>query len=273
MKKLQLLHSILTALTLASATSALAQNGLPASQPKRLTIIREEVKVGRSADHARHEAGWPAAFEKVKSPDYYVAMTSMTGPTEAWYLVPSDSYASEGASMKRDDKDPVLSAELGRLALRDSEFINSSTTIHTTSRPELGIGKFPDVAKIRFYRVTTYSVRPGQTEKFEALLKLSGAARLRAAPDSSFRVYSVAAGMASPTYMIFSSVEDYAQFDQQAAERKASREAMTAAEKAEMDKYGDIVVRSQTNIFRVDPVQSYVSKEVRAQDPEFWQPK
>lgn len=273
MKKLQLVHGVLTALVLAAASTAAAQNGLPATQPKRLTIIREEVKVGRSADHARHEAGWPAAFEKAKSPDYYIAMTSMTGPTEAWYLIPTDSYAAEGASMKRDDKDPVLSAELGRLAHRDAEFINSSTTIHTTSRPELGIGKFPDVAKIRFYRVTTYSVRPGQTDKFEALLKVLGTARLRAAPNASFRVYSVAAGLSSPTYMIFSSVEDYAQFDQQAAERRASREAMTAAERAEMDKYGDIVARSQTNIFRVDPVQSYVSKEVRAQDPEFWQPK
>ena len=34
---------------------------LPTSQPGLLTIIREEVKLGRSAEHERIEAGWPAA--------------------------------------------------------------------------------------------------------------------------------------------------------------------------------------------------------------------
>lgn len=42
--------------------------GIPTSQPELLTIIREEVKLGRSADHERVEAGWPAAFAKAKSP-------------------------------------------------------------------------------------------------------------------------------------------------------------------------------------------------------------
>ena len=58
---------------------AVAQD-LPKTQPKILTIYREEVKVGRAAEHAKHEAGWPAAYEKAKSPIYYLALTSMTGP-------------------------------------------------------------------------------------------------------------------------------------------------------------------------------------------------
>src|SRR2546425_12725893 len=59
--------------------------GLPTTQPSLVTIIREEVKVGRTAEHARNEAGWPAAFGRVNSPDYYLAMTSITGMPEAWY--------------------------------------------------------------------------------------------------------------------------------------------------------------------------------------------
>ena len=38
--------------------------------------MREEVKISRSAEHAKHEAGFPAAYEKGKSPDYYLAMAS-----------------------------------------------------------------------------------------------------------------------------------------------------------------------------------------------------
>src|SRR5207244_2681806 len=126
------------------------------------------VKVGHTADHARNEAGWPAAYEKAKSPDYYVAITSMSGPTEAWYLIPFDSFTAEAASMKRDDKDPVLSAELDRLSLRDSEFINSSTTLQAVARPDLSLGKFPDVSKIRYYEINTYTVKPGQEENFDS---------------------------------------------------------------------------------------------------------
>lgn len=264
---------LLIALAVASAPFVSAQNGLPASQPQRLVIAREEVKVGRGADHAKNEAGWPAALEKGKSPVYYIAITSMTGPSEAWYLMSYDSYTAEAAAMKHDEGDALLMAETERLAARDAEFITSSTTIQTVAKPELSLGKFPDVAKIRFYQIATYWVRPGQNARFESLVKAVNASRLRQAPNSSHRVYAVTAGMPGGTYLVFTSVEDYAQFDQITKDRQAARDGMTAAEKAEMDKYGDIVVRSQTNMFRVDAVQSYVSKEVRAQDPDFWMKK
>ena len=235
--------------------------------------MREEVKAGRGADHAKHEAGWPAAFEKAKSPDYYLALTSMTGPSEAWYLIPTESHATIAETMKREDKDPVLSAELARLAARDAEFINAVRVVQAVARPDLSIGQFPDLTKVRFYQVTTYTVRQGPTDKFDALSKAYGNARKRVAPDSSYRVYSVIAGLPSPTYLVFSTVEDYAKFDQTMADHAATLGAATAEEKAEFDKYGDIIVRTETNRFRLDPVQSYVSKETRAQDPEFWLPK
>src|SRR5256886_9912235 len=67
----KLFGAVILALTCAGPTVALAQNqGLPTTQPSLVTIIREEVKVGRTAEHARNEAGWPAAFGRVNSPDY-----------------------------------------------------------------------------------------------------------------------------------------------------------------------------------------------------------
>jgi len=124
----------LSGFAVCAAQLAFGQPGLPTSQPKMLTIVREEVKPGRSAEHARHEAGWPAAFEKAKSPDYYIAMTSLTGPSEAWYLIPTESHAAVAETMKREDKDPVLSAELSRLGARDAEFISRSTVLQAAGR-------------------------------------------------------------------------------------------------------------------------------------------
>ncbi len=259
-------------LALAGITSLQGQ-GLPQAQPKLLTIVREDVKPGRSADHAKHEAGWPAAFEKAKSPDYYLAMTSMTGSTEAWYVIPQESHATAAESMKREDKDPVLSAELARLALRDAEFIDRVRVVQAMARPDLSFGKFPEMAKVRFFEVSMFTVKPGQNDKFDALVKAYANVRKRVAPDSSYRAYGVIAGMPGPTYLIFSTVDDYAKFDQTMADHVKTMMGATAEEKAIFEKWGDYVVREETQRFRLDPGQSYVPKETRAQDPEFWSPK
>lgn len=270
MKKMTLPRCLLLGLTLSCVPFAPAQNGLPVVQPNHLTLIREFVKVGHGAAHAKNEAGWPAAYEKAKSPDYYVALTSMTGPTEAWFLIPSASYAADAAGMKRDAKDPVLSAELDRLALADSDFITGSTTIQLQARPDISLGKFPTVAKIRFYEILIFSVRPGQQDKFEAVAKAYSAARKRVSPDASFRTYEVVAGMPGPTYFVLSSVEDYGEFDRTTAEDAKVYPSLTPEEKAAFDKWGEAVSKAETERFRLDPGMSYVSKEVRASDPDFW---
>lgn len=270
MKNLTIPRCLLLALAVTCVSLASAQNGLPASQPKRLTIIREQVKVGHGAGHARNEAGWPAALEKAKSPDYYIALTAMTGPVEAWFLIPSESHAAEAASMKRDAKDPVLSAELDRLSLADADFITGAITIQTMARPDLSLGKFPNVAKVRFFEVSIFSVRQGQEAKMDSIIKTYGAVRKRVSPDASYRFYMVNAGMPDPTYIVIQSVEDYAEFDQTMAEHEKVFASATPEESAILGKWGEAVMRSESNRFRVDPVMSYVSKEVRASDPDFW---
>src|SRR5712691_6129194 len=102
------------------ATAARAQ-ALPTTQPALITIYREQVKLGRATDHERIEAGWPAAFAKAKSPIYYLAMTSLTGPSEAWFIVPFASNAAVADEMKLESSDTALAAELARLTRADAE--------------------------------------------------------------------------------------------------------------------------------------------------------
>ena len=120
--------------------------GLPTSQPTLVTIIREEVKVGRAADHARIEAGWPVAFGRANSPDYYLAMVSLTGEPQAWYVIPAASHAAYGEQMKRYDSDPATTAELERLSRADAEVLEGTRTIQAMARPDLSMGAYPDLA-------------------------------------------------------------------------------------------------------------------------------
>jgi len=273
MNRIALILAILAAPGLGSVNTSVAQ-GLPTTQPKLLTIYCEQVKIGLNAEHSKHEAGWPAAYEKAKSPDYYLAMTSLTGPNEAWYLIPSESHAAFGESMKHEDKNPVLGAKLAKLARGDAKYINGARGLQAIARPELSLGAFPDLGKVRFYEITTFRVRPGHEAQFEEAAKAYSAARKRAASNAGYRVYQVLAGMPGSTYLIISSVEDYAEFDQMLAADMATWKETTTEEKELLQKAAaEAVITSESNRFRLDPRQSYVPKETREKDREFWMPK
>jgi hypothetical protein len=263
---------LLSLLLMASVSTVVAQS-LPTSQPNLLQIYREEVKVGHSADHAKVEAGWPAAFEKAKDPYTYIALVAMTGPGEAWFVSPFESHAAMADSQKREDE-PTLAASLERLSKADAEQISSTRSILAMARKDLSYGAYPETAKQRFYEITIFRVRPGHERGFEAAAKAYGAAAGRGAPATSFRVYEVMAGMPNPTYLVFSSVTSYGAFDRVMAEGVATMKAATDEERNTLEKFSiDGLINSETIRLKLDPAMSYVPKEVRAQDPAFWMPR
>jgi len=244
--------SLAAFLLFASAGSALAQS-MPTTQPNFLQIYREEVKVGHGADHAKTEAGWPAAYEKAKSPYTYIALVAMTGPSEAWFVTPFESQQAIADSMKSEEE-PTLSASLERLSKADAEHLNGGRGILAMARKDLSFGAYPEMAKQRYYEITIYRVRPGHEGGFEAAAKAYGAAASRATPGTSFRVYEVMAGMPSPTYLVFSSVTSYGAFDKTLAADQAAMKGATAAEQETLQKFAlEAVASAETIRFRLDP--------------------
>ena len=262
------------ALALGVANSVLAQTGLPTTQPNLLHIFREEVKVGHAAEHERVEVGWPAAYEKAKSPYYYLALVSLTGAPEAWFVAPYESHQAQGESMKFDRGDGVLGAELARLQRADADHLTSARSIHAIARKELSHGNFPEMPKQRFFEITTFRVRPGHGEAFAAAAKLYGAAVTRSGATTSFRVYEVVAGMPGPTFLVFSSVTAFADFDKVMSNDDTIMKAFTADDQKAFQKFfTEGLIGSDTQRFELSPHMSYVSAEVRATDPAFWMPK
>jgi hypothetical protein len=260
---------LVVVLSLACAASALAQT-LPTSQPNFLQIIREEVKPGRAADHAAVEAGWPAAFEKAKNPYTYIALTTMTGTNEVWFVVPFQSQEAMGDSMAREE-DAALAPTLARLQKADAEHLVNTRSILAMARKDLSHGSFPEVAKQRFYEITIYRVRPGHERTFAAAAKAYAAGADRSAPGTSFRVYEVMAGMPGPTYLVFSSTAAYGAFDKAMADDEAIMKGATAEERSVFDKFSaEALINSETIRFKLDPVMSYVPASLRAQDTSFW---
>ena len=243
---------------------------LPTSQPNYLQIYREEVKVGRAADHEKVEAGWPAAYEKAKSPYTYIALTSMTGPGEAWFISPFESHAAMGDSMKREDE-PSLAAALGRLQRADGDGQQLPFDLGE-GRKDLSYGAYPETAKQRFYEITIFRVRPA-TSRLSRLRRRPTARRPSGGPDTSYRVYEVMAGMPSPTYSSSRRRLPTARSTRRHG-RPGDDEGRDLRGAHTLKKFmADGVINTETIRFRLNPTMSYVTQDVRATDAAFWRPK
>ena len=275
MTRMRTIVGIGVAAAMYAVTPAVAQTatGLPTSQPNLLLIYREEVKVGHNADHERTEIGWPAAYEKAKSPYYYLALVSLTGAPEAWFVSPFESYEQMDKAMAIDREDPMLAVEIPRLQRADGEHLTSIRSYHAVARKELSHGQYPDITKQRYFTITTFRMRPGREGDFAAAAKAYGAALSRGGSSATFRAYQIAAGMAGPTYVVFGSTPTLGTLDKMMASEDAVAKAFSPDDQKIFEKFSEGLVSSDSQRFAVNPAMSYVSAEVRASDPAFWMPK
>jgi hypothetical protein len=258
---------------LAGVAPALAQEAPP--PPKVLQIVHEQVKQGKSAAHEKVEVGWPRAFARVSFPDHYIAMTSVTGPGEAWFINAYDSFAAFEKSGDAIEKNAALKAELDALAAQDGELLTGGSSILAVHRDELSYRPNVDMSKMRFFSVTTTHVNPGRGQDFAAFRKVVNEAHAKANMDEHWAVYEVVSGASSGTYLIFQPLKSMADFDAYAQMHgKAYQEALGEENRGRIrDLQGGAVQSSSSQVFAFSPKMSYVSKEFASGDPDYWTPK
>jgi hypothetical protein len=247
---------------------------MPTSQPNVITIFREDVKYGHDADHERLETGWPAAYAKARSPYTYIALTSISGASEAWFISPYQAWQALGDSRKFESDNAELSAEITRLQRADAEHVTAGRSLHLQARPDLSFGTFPNVGRIRYYEITWFRVRPGHDQEFDQAAKIYKAGYQKAAPQASYRVYEVAAGVPGPTYLVFASQQTLAELDRSQAQGAAVAATFSAEDQRLLQKFStEGLVNVETQRFAMNGPMSYVDQATIDQDPAFWRPK
>ena len=143
----------------AFAAQALAQTPPP---PKVLSIFREDVKAGRGKAHAKLEAGYAAALRKAKWNTYSLALASVTGVGDAWFLTGYPSLEAMETDDRNVDKNAALSAEFERLDEQDAQFRTNQRQMIAVLQENLSYQQNVDIAHMRYFDVITFRVRPGQ---------------------------------------------------------------------------------------------------------------
>ncbi|MBI3670743.1 MAG: hypothetical protein HY237_13295 [Acidobacteria bacterium] len=260
-------------LFLSGAVQALAQTPAPGAPPKVLTIFREEVKVGKGAVHEKFETNFVKASAKAKWPTHYLAITSMSGSSEAWYITPFDSFAAWEKDQKATEKNAAFTAELEKLAEQDAAFINNGRSIVAIYREDLSYhADTMGVSKARYLEVETVRVRLGRSAEFVEMEKISIAAHDKANIGEHWACYQVVEGAPAGTYLFFSAMKSLAEAD--VDHGKAVNEAMGEENVKKRRKFAAEGIQFvESNLFALSPKMSYVSKEWAAADPDFWTPK
>jgi hypothetical protein len=237
-------------------------------------IFRESIKEGRGAAHEKVETEFAAAFRKANFPAHYVALASISGPGEVWFIQPMASFAISEEYDKAEEKEPLKSA-IAMMDSRDGELRSSSRTLWAVHRPDLSYGiDHCNVAKARVVTVGTYRVRLGRDDDFAAGGKQLLDTYAKANIQACLLGYQVVAGAPSGTYLFFGLMESMKDLDGEPERMQKLQNAMGKENFAKfMRGTGDIFISMDEAMFQVKPGMSYPPQSYVDADPAFWKPK
>jgi hypothetical protein len=259
-------------LAVAGSTFAAAQE--THHPPKVLEITREFIKPGKAgAIHDKSESNFVAAMARAKWPTHYIALNSLSGKSRALYLTGYDSFAAWEADNKATDKNATLSAALEKASETDGELLDSIDQFVFTYDPDLSYRADVDIAHIRVFEVSIFHIKPGKGKEWRQLVNLYIDTTKKAGTSGHWATYEVAYG-GDNEFVAFSLDKSMAEIDTVYAEDKQFRDALGEDGLAKVHALtADCIESSDSELFVVNPRQSYVPDEWIKADPDFWKPK
>ena len=240
-----------------------------------LQIGREVVKPGKIAAHAKLEAAWSRGLEAAKYPTTFVALTSMSGPHEVWFVSPWASLAAMQKANDEFDANTILSAIDEKYAPAEIDYLQDWRVMTLMLREDLSYSTGKPITDMRFASVTRVLVRAGHTAEFVEARTAIKAAHEKAKLSDGYAVYQATLGMPSGTYYILAARKSLTEVDDN-AKTHADPAYMAALGPDWMKRNAALVqayeASSDVNLFAVSAAMSVVPKEWGAADP-FWKPK
>ena len=268
----------LAALTLINVAPMFAQAAAAAADapPPMLFIYREMVRAGKVPAHDANERAWAAAHAKAKVPVNFLAMTTVVGPAEAWYLSP---VASWGGWQKQQDETSAIAGwndSNAKFQAADADLISNSVGIMARYRPALSYRAKGNLSGYRYVMVDIYRIKPGHEAEFAEGWRMQVEAHTKANMDESWAIYQVDSGMPQGTFMYLQAIKSFDEVDKSGEMHGADafRDAVGEGGRAKMREMTRSAIDSSMRLyFALDPNQSVVPQSWIDADAKFWTPK
>jgi hypothetical protein len=272
------LSPILLGLSLAAIGSSFtaAQDATSTSAvPRVLQITREYTKPYKGgAAHDTTESAFVNANRQAKFPAFYVGMNSLSGKARSLYMTRYTSFAEwekDNALMAKNDS---FAAEIERLSLADGELLEEVDSAVYAFEEDLSFHPHNDIQKHHFYQVFAFHVRPGHEKEWHEVVKMVKDAHEKAGDGAHWGMYRLMFGGEGGTYVALSGDPSMSAIDDVFTGQKKYLEALGGEEgMTKLDAlFGAAVDTSHSEIFAVNPKQSYVSDDWIKADAAFWKP-
>jgi hypothetical protein len=183
--------------------------------PNVLVLYRADLAPGREGDYSRKEAEIAASYEKKNIPVYWLALSSITGPSHVLYF---DGFDSFGEVQKTEGTIAgVLATRSDLVGLQEElkTYLSGSSTVLAFRRDDLGyrMNKV-DLAKAHYVRVTLLQLRTGTDADFAEAVRTVRQFYESNDVNAPWVIYQVDSGMAMPAYFQFQPMDSLTEMDE-----------------------------------------------------------
>ncbi len=222
-------------------------------------VYREQIKPGKIAFYTQIEEAAARFCAKANCPNPYLAITSLTGPNEAWWINGFDSIDAMEKVWHEYGANQEISQELDRVAEKKSDLAFAASMSMARFREDLS---FPSTQlSPHFFSISVVHVRPGHVANFEKMRQ-----SLRNVQRNSIGhplwVYQVTSGTEDTTFLVM------------IPGRTMQEIQATPVPDDHFPNLGDLIrdaiASSETRLYAVSPSMSMPAPSWVEADPEFW---
>jgi hypothetical protein len=244
--------------------------------PKVIQITREYLKLGKSlAAHDRSAANFVSISARAKQQGYYIAMDSMTGKARSLYMTRYPSFEAWEKDNNLIFNNAGLTSEMDRAIMNEGEFADEVDAAVLTFNEEWSFHPRPDFSHARYYEITSLHIRPGHRKDFNDCVKIIKQANEKGGTSAHWGAYEMAYGGEGGTVLVLTHRDSLSEIDKDLSESKKFAEA--AGGEDGMQKLDEVcgagVDSMHTELFAINPKQSYVDESTIKANPDFWKPR
>jgi hypothetical protein len=219
---------------------------------KLVQIYREQVKPGRMVNLVQMEEAAARFCAQAHCPNPYVAITSMTGPSEVWWINGFDSTDTMEKILHDYAANDQITQYLNGVAQNKADLVFPAVNLLARFREDLSVSSNTTFAYARYISITVVQVRPGQTPAYESARQRVKGGQQRS--GSTQWTYQVTSGTEDGTYLILT----------------PGRTLQEVRVFAASEEHTDAVTSSETRLYAVSPSMSMPAQSWLEADPDFW---
>jgi hypothetical protein len=258
------------------ASAQVEESPNPAAEPPNmLVLVHQEYRFDKQGERQKLEVAIARACERLDVPNDWIDLESVSGPTEALFFDPFDSFEQMDAAVADWGRIYAAHPEIGRSQEELRSLVVAERTIIAVRRDDLGYRpQSIDFSKARFMRVLEVRLNPGHERDFVEAFRILSAAYEKIKADTPWVVYQVNVGMSSPAFLVFMPLRELKQNDDLLNWRKDLREAEGEDAVHQTEQIArEAYAATESNLYAISPNTSHVSKDFAEGDPGFWSPK